>query len=133
MPSTSWKDPAFLTLRCPVKTHVMAPDRLLPVREAGAAPLSPLSRSRYITVTNACKDRQHPPHRRKGAQKRERRGEVQRDWKTEGSQEKGRWGGGEGGREGEVNEASAFCRTKRRGNGLFTPRSGGVGGQRLWV
>lgn len=87
--------PHLPLLHRPIKTHVIAPDRPLPAREAGPAVLSPLSRCTYITVTNAHKDQdttlgtvgrgglKEGAARRGAARLKDKRGESR----------KGRWGG----------------------------------------
>lgn len=92
----------------PPSSHIIAPDRLLSVQEAGAAVLSPLSHYSYITVTNAYKDKDNTLNThedKKGG------GGFKRGRSEERCGENDRHRGGkkrEVVSEGGVNEASAF-------------------------
>lgn len=92
----------------PPSSHIIAPDRLLSVQEAGAAVLSPLSHYSYITVTNAYKDQDNTLNTREDKKKGggSKEGEARRGagrMKDTGESKKR-----EVVSEGGVNEASAF-------------------------
>lgn len=93
----------------PPSSHIIAPDRLLSVQEAGAAVLSPLSHYSYITVTNAYKDQDNTLNTHED--KKKGGGGLKRGRSEERCGENERHRGvkkREVVSEGGVNEASAF-------------------------